>query len=135
MIKEVNIAEFSKWMRLYNKEYFTNKEIMTIKSFAQELAYKRLGLNDFRSNILFYEVISNKDNEFQEVERRFKEEGDNKINRVSLNTKLYNLLIIYKREDGWFLSTFFIYSSGIENRYLIDGFDSLISFIKEKYKQ
>ena len=123
MIKKVDYDLFIKYKNMYNGEYFTNKEIMTIKSICK------------LETIHFFEMILS-----GTYDRKFTEGGDNHINRISINSgytdKYYpkNSTSLYKREDEWFLVTYYKkFSDGIQDRYLIDGFDSLIKVIKEIY--
>ena len=122
MIKKVEDISYYKYMSLYHSQHFTNKEIVNIKS-----------LLSTKWDISFHELVSISPNMPNTWDRKFKEGGDNSINLISL-VRYYprKSMSIYKREDEWFLIKIKVYSLDTIY-YLIDGFDSLISFLKENY--
>ena len=116
MIRKVDDNEYQKWMKLYNSEYFTNKEIINIKSLFIQfdvLFFKRLNsINKNTGSVINFHGME------------FKENVDNHINHLYILSK-DTTISIDKKEDEWFLIDI------NDKKYLIDGFDSLISFIKE----
>ena len=124
MIKKVEDISYYKYMSLYHSQHFTNKEIVNIKS-----------LLSTKWDISFHELVSISPNMPNTWDRKFKEGGDNSINLISL-VRYYprKSMSIYKREDEWFLVIYFknYYGPLKKEFFLIDGFDSLIIFIKEK---
>ena len=127
MIKEIDDNEYKRLSKLYNTEYFTNNEIMRIKSLLHNtfIIRNKAKKFDFTHSELDSSGIH---------DRIFTEDGNNYINRIYISKDSNDRIILYKREDEWFLVIYFknYYGPLKKEFFLIDGFDSLIIFIKEK---